>query len=219
MSLREHYFHKLDDLTTEFQALGQMVVAAITNALTAYEHPDPAVAQAIIDQDCKINQARYHLEEQALTLIATQQPCAGDLRRLIAILTLAGELERIGDYAKGIAAITLRSVEYARRPTHIALAAMAEQAVTMLTIALDAFVHHDDTSASYLGELEDRMDVLAGCMRADMLIYLQIDPAMVTPVIDLLTIAHLLERIADRTTNIAERVVFMIKGEMVELNV
>jgi phosphate transport system protein len=218
MPPREHYMQQLEALHAELRALGQLVVAAIGWSLDALNRQDAAVARRIVDDDRDIDHAQYTLEEHAIAVIATQQPVAGDLRQLIATIETAAELERIADYAKSIAKIVLRSADQPPIEPPVGMAQMAERALAMLNQALEAFIRQDSKTAQQLGAADDQVDALHKQMRAEIIDRLQREPPSVERLTDLLTVTHNLERIADRTTNIAERVVFMVSGAMVELN-
>lgn len=218
MPTRDHYTQQLEALHAELRALGQLVVAAITWSLDALNRQDSTVAQRVIEGDRDIDHAQYTLEDHTISVIATQQPVAGDLRRLIATIEVASELERIADYAKSIAKIVIRTAEHPALEPPAGIAEMAERALTMLNEGLEAFIHQDIEAAQRLGAADDQVDTLQKHVRADLIELLQRGPANATWLADLLSVAHTLERIADRTTNIAERIVFMVSGAQVELN-
>ena len=218
MRPREHYLRQLEIIHAELQVLGQMVVAAITQAIDTLAQQDTELAEQVVVDDQRIDRAQYALEEHVLGVMATQQPTAGDLRRLIAAIEIAGELERIGDYAKGIAKITIRNAHRPLAKPLVDIPRMAEFAVDMLNRALIAFVEEDAAAARQLGPADDRVDVLSTRVRTELLDLMQHDPSIVEPAVDLLFVAHNMERIADRTTNIAERVIFIDSGDIVELN-
>jgi phosphate transport system protein len=218
MQPRQHYVQQLEALHTEIRALGQMVIVSITRAIDALRRQDVEAAQRIRAEDQRIDQAQAALEEHALTVMATQQPMAGDLRRIVAAIEIASELERIGDYAKGIAKITIRNADQPLVKALVDIPQIAEHAINMLGNALDAYVNQDADAARGLAEADDEVDQLSANVRADLLKVIQDDPATALRAVDLMFVAHNLERIADRTTNIAERVIFMVKGDVVELN-
>jgi tetratricopeptide (TPR) repeat protein len=136
MRSREHFTHQLEALHTELYTLGELVVVAITRAVDALTIQDIAAARSIVSDDQHIDRAQYALEEQAVAIIATQQPVASDLRQIIAVIAIASELERIADYAKGMAKLTIRDAERPQVPIPDGLMQMAEQARAMLTRAL-----------------------------------------------------------------------------------
>jgi phosphate transport system protein len=218
MRPREHYVQQLEGLHTELRALGQLVIVSITRAIEALRRQDVDAAKKIIADDQRIDQAQAALEERALAVMATQQPMAGDLRRLVAAIEVASELERIGDYAKGVAKITVRNANQSLVKPLIHIPEMAEHAINMLGQALDAYETMDADAARHLADEDDRVDELGKRVQADLLELIQSDPATAARAVDLLFVAHHVERIADRTTNIAERVIFMVKGDIVELN-
>ena len=218
MRPRQHYVQQLEALHTEIRALGQMVILSITRAIDALRRQDAEAARRIRADDERIDQSQVAIEEHALTVMATQQPMAGDLRELVAAIEIASELERIGDYAKGIAKITIRSADQPLVKPLVDIPQMAEQAINMLGNSLDAYVNRDAESAGLLAELDDQVDQLSDRVRTELLDLIQSDPATAARAVDLMFVAHNLERIADRTTNIAERVIFMVKGDIVELN-
>lgn len=218
MPTRDHYIQQLEALHAELRSLGQLVVAAITWSLGAFNRQDTVIAQRIITDDHDIDHARYTLEEHVLGVIATQQPVAGDLRRLIAMIAIASELERIGDYAKSIAKMVIRVVEQPLLEPPVEMAQMAERALAMLNEALEAFIQQDADGAQRLGAADDQVDALQKRVRLELIDRLQREPANASQLADLLAVTHNIERIADRTTNIAERVIFMVQGAQVELN-
>jgi len=218
MRPREHYVQQLEALHTEIRALGQMVIVSITRAIDALRRQNVSSAKWIIDEDQHIDQAQATLEERALTIMATQQPMAGDLREIIAAIEIASELERIGDYAKGIAKITIRNADQPLVKPLVDIPLMAEKAINMLGNALDAYINRDAEAARSLAESDDLVDALVAHVRADLLDVIHSDPTSAERAVDLMFVAHNLERIADRTTNIAERVIFIVKGDIVELN-
>jgi phosphate transport system protein len=218
MRLRDRYLKELDDLHSDLKALGELVITAITQAVDALVAQDIAVAKQVIAEDQRIDEAQRAIEEQALIVLATQQPIAGDLRRLVAAIGIASELERIGDYAKGVAKITIRNADLSAVTSLVNLPQMAQGAISMLRDVLDAFVKGDASVGQRLSGADDLVDDLRRSIRADLTAAMQRDSAIVPQAVDLLFMAHNLERIADRTTNIAERIVFMVSGEVIELN-
>ena len=218
MRPREHYVQQLEGLHTELRALGQLVIVSITRAIDALRQQDVDAAKKVVADDRRIDQAQAALEEHVLTVMATQQPMAGDLRRLVAAIEIASELERIGDYAKGVAKITIRHADQPLIKPLIHIPEMAELSINMLGTALDAYENEDVETARGLAASDDRVDELSKGVQAGLLDAIQQEPASASRAVDLLFVTHNLERIADRTTNIAERVIFMVKGDVVELN-
>jgi phosphate transport system protein len=218
MRLRERYLQELAALHADLKSLGELVITAITRSVDALIQQTTDAAKQVVADDQRIDQAESALEEQVLIVMATQQPIAGDLRRLVAAIEIASELERIGDYAKGIAKVIIRNASLSQVAPPDDLAEMAQQAIAMLNEVLDAYVREDAAVGQRLAAADDRVDELRKRIRAELIELMQRDQAAVPAAVDLLFVTHYLERIADRTTNIAERIVFIISGEMIELN-
>ncbi len=217
MRARVHFDDDLSTLTADVQHLGTMVVQAVQEAFQALCERDIDRAKQVIDRDRHINQAERDIEARALRLIATQQPVASDMRRLVVAIEIAGELERIADYAKGIARMALRDAPV----THPALPGdmerMAHLAIAMLQKALDAFVACDSAAAEMLAADDNVVDALYDRVEATLTDQM-IDSDTAPWVAGLLFAAHYLERVADRATNIGERVVYLVQARIVELN-
>ncbi len=210
--MREHYRHVLADLESELAQLGTDVQSAVHAALWALEHESLGFAKQVITNDSLIDQRRYALERSALDLIARQQPLARDLRLVSTILSLASELERIGDYAEGIAELVLRCASLPPLILPEQIAAMATQSQAMLKAALSA-LHQRDAQALERLEADDNVvDDLYRTMTAWAFTTMREQPAVLERATYYLWVAHNLERIADRTINIAEGAVFISTG-------
>ncbi len=218
MAIRGHYEHDIADLQRRLLALGEMVDRAIVNAVWALMHRDIGGARRVIANDTAIDEQRYEIEEQALRLIARQQPLAGDLRAISSWMGLASELERIGDYSEGIAKITIRGANEPLLKPLIDVPRMAELAQRMLRESVDAFVNRDIVAARKLVAEEAEVDELTTQVQNELLSYMLRDPRNIERALHLIFVAHNLERVADRTTNIAERLIFLVTGEIVALN-
>ena len=216
---REAFDKGLQHLQDETLALGSMVENAIIESVEILKRRDMEGARRLIAQDRRINEKRFAIEDEALTLIATQSPMAGDLRTIAAVLDITHELERIGDYAKGIAKINLLVGEDHLVKPLIDIPLMASKARDMLHRALEAFVQRDVDQARAIPAEDDEVDRLYNQIFGELIDYLVRDPSVSEGANYLLWVAHNLERSADRVTNICERVVFTVTGEMVELDV
>lgn len=215
---RRTFDQELHRLQDEVLALGSMVEQALIKSVDTLKKRDFAGSRAIIAGDRVINEKRFAIEADALVLIATQQPMAGDMRLLAAVLEVITELERIGDYAKGIARINLMIGEQPLVKPLIDLPVMAEKAGDMLRAALDAFVKGDVAQARAIPRQDDEVDSLYNQVYRELLSYIMADPSTIEQANYLLWAAHNLERAADRVINLCERVVFTVTGEMAELN-
>lgn len=218
LETRKTFDRELQWLTDEMLALGSMVENALVEAVEYLKQRDFAGSRRIIAQDRVINRKRFAIEEQVLVLIATRQPMARDLRILAAILEIAGELERIGDYAKGIGKINLLIGDQRLLKPLIDVPVMAEKTRSMLHRALDAFVRRDVALARAIPLEDDFVDALYEQVYRELLTYIMADSSNIEQANYLLWAAHNLERAADRVTNLCERVVFTVTGELTELD-
>jgi phosphate transport system protein len=216
--MRTMFDRDLENLQDEVLILGSMVEQALTDSVDILKQRDADAARDLIAADHQINRKRFEIEDQALALIATQQPMAGDLRTLAAVLELITELERIGDYAKGIARISLLIGDENLIKPLIDIPRMAEAARHMLHQALEAFVKRDVALARSIPPQDDNVDSLYNQVFRELLTLIMADPHRIDQATFLLWAAHNLERTADRVINICERVVFTVTGEMTELD-
>jgi phosphate transport system protein len=216
---RESFDRELRRLQDEMLILASMVDQAIGNSIDALRLLNATEAQQIIWADREINNKRFAIEEMVVSAIATQQPMARDLRTILAVLHITTELERMGDYAAGIARIVLMHGDQDLLKPLIDLPRMAELDRTMLRRALDAFVARDAEMAKQVATNDDAVDALYDQVYRELLTYMLSDPQTIDRATWLLWVAHNLERIADRVTNICERVVFLVTGELEEMNV
>ncbi len=217
--LRHKFDQELQRLQDEVLELGSLVEQALVRSVELLKQQDLAGARHLVAADRLINERRYALEAETIALIATQQPMAGDMRLLAAILEIITELERIGDYAKGIARITLAIGGKPLIKPIVDLPVMACQSCAMLRQALDAFVHKDVTLARAIPRRDDEIDALYNQVFRDLLSCIISDAGALEQATYLLWAAHNLERTADRVINICERVVYTVTGEMHELDV
>jgi len=216
--LRQTFAQELQRLQDEVLALGSMVENAIMESVDVLKNRDLEGAQRLIADDREINEKRFAIETDCLTVIATQQPLASDLRTIASVLEIVTELERMGDYAKGIARINIMMGEKPLLKPLIDVPRMAEKACDMLHRALDAFVRQDVDLARAIPAEDDEVDDLYNQVYRELLSYIIADPRTIDRATYLLWVAHNLERTADRVTNICERVVFTATGEMIELD-
>jgi phosphate transport system protein len=216
---REMFDLELQRLQDEMLAMASMVEEAITASVDALKRRDMQASQELIAQDRVINRKRFDIEADCLVAIATQQPMASDLRTLAAILDIVSELERIGDYAKGISRINLMIGEEPLLKPLIDVPNMAEKARSMLHQSLDAFVQRDVELARAIPKQDDEVDALYNQVYRELVTYILADPRAIDQANYLLWAAHNLERAADRVTNICERVIFTVTGQMEEMDV
>ena len=217
MEIRTTYHKKLRLIQDDILAVGSMVEKAITNSVEALKSRDLEMARQIIADDREINRKRFEIEEKSIELIATQQPMASDLRNIICILNIVTELERIGDYAEGIAKIVIMIGDEPPLKPLIDIPRMAEKAVDMLHRSLDALINQNADAAKQIATEDDEVDNLYNQVFRELLTFMMEDPRTITGATRLIWVAHNLERSADRVTNICERVVYLVTGKMEEI--
>ena len=211
---REDFDLKLNQLQQEVETLGQIVGKSINRAVDALKRRDLVASQEVINDDDYIDHKRFEIEERCADMIATQQPVAGDLRAIIVV-----ELERMGDYAEGIAKISISMGDAPPLKPLIDIPRMAEKATTMLNDSIDSLLNRDMVKANAVCQADDEVDGLYDQVYRELLLFMIQDPDTIQRATYLLWVAHDLERIADRATNIAERVIFLVTGKLVEINV
>ena len=212
---RAQFDHALQELQDGLLSLGSMVEKAIAKAVAALKERDLDMSRQVIREDDAIDARRAELEERVVDLIASQQPVAFDLRTLIATLHISMELERIGDYAEGIGKISLMMGDQPPVKPLVDIPRMAEKSSAMLRASLDALVKRDTDLAHQVLEDDDEVDMLYDQVYHELLLLMLKDPQVIERATHLLWAAHDLERIADRATNIAEQVVYLVTGKMV----
>ena len=219
MRTRANLDHHLKLLQEDVVFLGAMVEKAINRAVDALKRRDLEASRQVVREDDFIDQKRFEIEDRCIDLIATQQPIARDLRAVIAMLHITEELERMGDYAEGIGKISLMMGEEAPLKPLIDIPRMADKATDMLRQSLDALVNRDVVKATQVCYNDDEVDGLYDQVYRELLLFMIQDPKTIQRATYLLWVAHDLERIADRATNIAERVIYLVTGKMTEINV
>ena len=215
--LRKTFETELQQVKDEVLVLGSMTEQAILNSVEALKKRDLKAAQRLLEADRDINKKRFEIEHTLMILIATQQPMAHDLRLLASTMEIISELERMGDYAKGIANINLRMGDTALLKPLIDIPRMAQKDVEMLHRALTAFVNEDVEAAREIPMEDDEVDALYNQIYRELMTFVIQDPTTIERANWLLWVAHNLERVADRVTNICERTIFIATGEMAEI--
>jgi len=199
--------------------MGSMVDRQIERSMQALIDRDIPLAEAVIRDDVEVNRTRFHLDNICLSLLAMQAPMASDLRLIVSVLSMITDLERMGDHAEGNARIVLLMRDEPLVKPLVDIPAMAANVRRMLKDVLDAFVQRDGDAAYRVGAMDDEVDVLYERVYHDLIAIMVKDQSTVEACTHLLWTAHNLERIGDRCTNIAERVVFTITGMLPEMDV
>lgn len=218
ISPRETLDRAIEELLNEVLVQGSMVEKALKESVVALLNRDVEAGKIIYDQDRQINKKHFEIEESVITVIATQQPMARDLRLLTAILEVTTELERMGDYAKGIARITVRLGQESLLKPISEITPMAEVCVDLLHRAVHAFVEKDAEAARVIPKEDDKVDAFYNRIYRDLMTQMIADPSTIDQANHLLWVAHNLERVADRVTNVCERIVFVVTGELLEMD-
>jgi phosphate transport system protein len=213
--LRSDFGRSLADLQTDLAEMGRRVESATQSALSALETQNGDLAQQVIYADDDIDRLQDSLESKCVALLATQQPAASDLRSVLCAVHIAAELERMGDYAEGIAKICIRIGDQPLLKPLIDIPRMAELALKMLDESLQAYTGRDESLARKVCADDDAIDDLYNQVYRELLTYMLSDPRTIERATYLLWVAHNLERIADRATNIGERVLWLVTGNTV----
>jgi phosphate transport system protein len=217
--VRSSFERQLSEVEEDMLVMAGMVERAIERSIDSLRNRDIELARVVIVEDSEINAKRFETEEKCLEILATQQPLAHDLRKIVAILHIIVDLERMGDHAEGIAKIAIMLADDPPLKPYIDIPRMAEVATRMLTQSLDAFKRKDVELARKICDDDDLVDQLYDQVYHELIVFMLNDPRTIERATHITWIAHNLERIADRVTNICERVVYMEQGKYEELNV
>jgi phosphate transport system protein len=215
---RQTLDREIHHLQDEVLLLGSMVEQAMLNAIDALKRRDHAAARRVYAGDEQINEKRYAIENRVLILFATQQPIAHDLRLLAAILEVITELERMGDYAKGIAKISLKIGDDDTPIPIREISRMGDLAVGMLHRALGAFIAEDVNAAYRIPQDDDQVDELYNQVYRRNVAAMIANPDIIDHSNYIMWVVHNIERMADRVTNICERTIFIATGELIEID-
>ena len=215
--IRKTFENEMQQVKDEILVLGSMVEDAILGTVEALKKRDIKGAENILAADKEINKKRFEIESQLMILIATQQPMAHDLRFLASSMEIISELERMGDYAKGIANINIRMGDQPLLKPLIDVPRMAQKCTDMLHRALTAYVEEDVETAKAIPIEDDEVDALYNQVYRELMTFVISDPKTMERANWLLWVTHNLERVADRVTNICERTIFIATGEMEEI--
>jgi phosphate transport system protein len=217
--LRQVFDQALQQVEDDLLRMGTLAGQLLTRAVEALAWSDAAAAASVIEDDDKVDRLHLDIERRIMSLLATQQPMAGDLRALASVLAASIDLERLADHAEGIAeAVTRLDSQRLVRPV-VEIPYMAQIVQGMLHDVLDAFARRDPVLAEALAAKDDTVDALRVQTLRVLLTYMAENPRTITQALELILVAQHLERAGDLVTNIAERVIYMVTGEMRELNI
>lgn len=221
MIVRERFDKKLAELRDDILKMGGLVDEELKLALAALDKLDPDLAQQVYVADTHVNAMRFDIEEKCFQLIVTQQPAAGDLRAIIAVMNMIVDLERMGDQTKGIAKLIPHMMQSAIHPQLPELKQMGKYAGSMLRESLNAYAKDNDSLAKMVAEQDDEVDRLFARVFSQVMEQMAQagNPDRVEANYEILRTAQELERFCDLATNIAERVIYIVTGAMHETNV
>ncbi len=216
---RSGFERQLAEVQEDMLVMAGMVETSITQSIEALRLRDVALARRTIENDAEIDRRRYEVEEKCIELISLQAPLASDLRTIISVLHISVDLERMGDHAEGIAKIALMLADEPPLKPYIDIPRMAEVAIDMLHGSVEAYKMRDTKRAREIIDMDDVVDALYEQVYHELLLFMINDPTLTQRATYMIWVAHNLERIADRTTNICERVVYLVEGRIQDLNV
>lgn len=217
--LRQTFDHALQQVEDDLLRMGTLAGQLLTRAVDALARSDAAAAASVIEDDDKVDRLHLDIERRIMSLLATQQPMAGDLRTLASVLAASIDLERFADHAEGIADATVRLNSQRLVKPVVEIPYMAQIVQGMLHDVLHASARRDPVLAEALAAKDDTVDALRVQTLRVLLTYMAENPRTITQALELILVTQHLERAGDLVTNIAERVIYMVTGEMRELNI
>ncbi|HEX3015155.1 MAG TPA: phosphate signaling complex protein PhoU [Desulfobacteria bacterium] len=218
MTTRGQFDKGLEELRNEIIALAHMVESQITGAISALKDQDMDMANELIVNDLKVNDLQAEIEERCMLLIATQQPFARDLRKIVAGFKISINLERMGDLAVDIAKMALRIGKEPLIKPLIDIPRMCETVKAMVEGGVNSYLNEDESLARQMSKLDDTIDHLYNQIYRELLVFMIEDPKTITQATYLIFTARFLERMGDYCTNIAEEIVYIVSGRRSELN-
>ena len=219
MEMSASFRKGFQEIQDKVMTMGGMVTKEINRSIEALKKRDLKMAHQIIANDAKIDELRFAIEDRCIELVATQKHKTDDLRVIVAVLSIITELERIGDYAEGIARIVVMIGDEPPLKPLIDIPRMADLTTEMIDKSLKSFVTRDVELARHVVSMDTSVDGLYDQVFRELLTFMMVDPKTINRATRLIWVAHNLERAADRVTNICERVVFTVTGKMEDLEV
>ncbi|MDR7494997.1 MAG: phosphate signaling complex protein PhoU [Armatimonadota bacterium] len=215
--IRESFDQALLSLEQDVLRMGRMAGDLIHRAVEAFTRRDAAMADSVVVEDDLVDALHFEVEQRVVQLLATQQPMAGDLRWLASVMAISIDLERLADHAEAIARAARRLDAPLLRP-QVDIPHMEQAVQEMLSSVLQAFTARDAALAASVGPKDDTVDALRSQIFRELISYMIEDPRTVSRALELLIVAQHLERAADHITNVAERVIYIVTGELKEIN-
>ncbi|MGI6628891.1 MAG: phosphate signaling complex protein PhoU [Bacillota bacterium] len=218
MKSRSSFHAHLKQLEADLSKLGILAEESLAKAVKALKDHDLEMAEQVISQDDAIDVQALDLENRCLSILALQQPMAGDLRRIGTVLKIVTDLERVADHAVDISKVTRRLVGQTYIKPLVDIPRMARIAQDMLRESLEAFNVREVSSVERLREMDDEVDFLYSQIFRELLVFMMSDPRTIQQSTEFLMVASHLERVADHATNIGEWVIYAVTGERKDLN-
>ena len=216
---RKSFDQELKTLEDMVLSLASITGEAVADSVEALKRREMKLVRKVHDSESQTDSLRHQIETKCVGLLATQQPMAGDLRRILAALVISIDLERMADHAEGVASAAERMMVQPPLKPLVDIPRMAEIVQEMLREAMDAFVRRDARLAADLAKEDDEVDSLRSQVFRELLTYMIEDPRNISRALELILVTQHLERMGDHATNLGERVVYMITGELSDLNV
>lgn len=216
--VREHFTHQIEEIKRKVLRMGSMVENIINIAVTALKEQNAEMAKKVYIEDDEIDAMELEIEEQCMRLLALQQPIAKDLRTITTALKIITDIERMGDHAVNIAKIVIEIGKEPLIKPLVDIPKMADMAQEMVRLSLDAFVKEDKALARKVAEMDEEVDKIYEEILKDVLELITAKKDTIRQGTKLLFIGRYLERIADHTTNVCERTIYMITGKLEEIN-
>lgn len=218
MITRVQFDAYLDELRQAIITMGKEVEQAIQRSVTSLRTVDVELANSVIENDQKINDMEENIEEIGTRLIATQQPVAKDLRRIIIAFRMANDLERMADLAVDIAKVTLRIQHEELIKPLVDIPRMAELVQIMINDSIHSYINEDVQLAYKMAQMDDEVDQLHSQILRELFTYIMEAAKHVNQALQLCFVSRYLERVADHATNIGESVVYLVQGKRPDLN-
>jgi len=217
MNLNKHisvqFNEELEQIRNDVLKMGGLVEQQLTNALNAVNNSDQDLARRVLETDYLVNRMEVQIDEACTRIIAKRQPAASDLRLVLAIIKTITDLERIGDEAERIANVALESFNKAQQEFLVSMDSMGRKAISMLNEVLDAFARMDVEAAFKVHKADKKLDKEYEAITRQLMTYMMEDPRAIPKVMDVLWSVRSLERIGDRCQNVAEYVIYFVKGK------
>ncbi|GBF12424.1 phosphate signaling complex protein PhoU [Tepidibacillus infernus] len=215
---RKSFDQELNTLQQNLLQMGNLVEEAIEKSLESLSNLDKDLARKVVEDDVKVNEMEDQIETLAVQLVATQQPVAKDLRKIIAAIKIASSLERMADLSRDIAKVTIRIEEDHLLKPLVDIPQMAQMVKQMLTNGLKSYIEENVELAFGLAEIDDKVDKLYSTVLRDLLEIMTKKPETLSQAMLLSFVARYIERIGDHATNIGESVIYLVKGNKPDLN-